>query len=267
MKKVDNIFVVLTYRNTEDLKEFIQSVNKNVKNYKIIIINSFYDEESKIQFEKIAREYNCDFLNIENKGYSYGNNRGIEYANQYYDYKFLIISNPDIIIRRFSTSRFHNGDIFCGYIKTRDNKMQNPMLVKENKISDYLIYRSYIKKKKIYFILGILINKVIRNLYLIYMKFCNRDFYRIFQAHGCFIVFSRKSIDDLREVFDEKIFLFGEEGILAQRCKRKEINIYFTPYISCYHKEDGSMRLSNRNLNLDYKESNIYYYEKYCKKK
>lgn len=263
MKKIDYIFIVLTYRNTDDLTDFIKSVQKKIKNFKIIIVNSYFDENSKSKFQEIANKYDCDFINVENKGYSYGNNKGIEYANEMYDYNFLVVSNPDIVIEHFDISKLKKTDIYCGYIHTRDNKMQNPMLVIENRFSDYLIYKGFKSNKQIYCMLGILINKIIRQMFLLKITVYKKDIYKIFQAHGSFIVFSKDSINKLKYIFDENVFLFGEEGILAKRCKQKNISIYFTPLIKCFHKEDGSMKLSNRNLNSDLKKSNIYYYEQY----
>lgn len=48
----------------------------------------------------IAKKLGCSFINVENKGYGFGNNRGIEYANKYFDYEFLIVSDPNIIIKK-----------------------------------------------------------------------------------------------------------------------------------------------------------------------
>lgn len=51
-------------------------------------------------------------MNVENKGYSYGNNRGIEYCHNNYEYDYIIISNPDIIIKKFDFKvKKTNGDI------------------------------------------------------------------------------------------------------------------------------------------------------------
>ncbi len=50
------------------------------------------------KIEKISFDHSYDFINIENRAYSYGNNIGIKHANEKYNYKYLVISNPDIII-------------------------------------------------------------------------------------------------------------------------------------------------------------------------
>ena len=68
---------------------------------KVIVVNAYYDKQSSEKFEKLTNEYGADFIEIENKGYSFGNNMGIEYALQHYKFKYLVVSNPDIEIKRF----------------------------------------------------------------------------------------------------------------------------------------------------------------------
>lgn len=101
LKTIKNIFVVVVYRNTLDIIDFLKSVNDKVIDYKVIIVNNYFDNETKEQFEQIAKENNCDFINCENRGYGAGNNTGIRYAMKNYDFDFLTISNPDIIIQSF----------------------------------------------------------------------------------------------------------------------------------------------------------------------
>lgn len=272
--KCKNIFVVLTYINSDDLQDFVNSVKKNVEDYKVIVVNSFHDEESKKRIRDIAIENGCDFINVENKGYSFGNNRGIEYAFENYNFDFLTVSNADIVINRYNTAELPDG-IFAGIIIARDGRQQNPMLVQENHLSEELIYKGFYSNKKSLLLLGLLINKINRMIFLSkYKKKINSDklFYKkIFQAHGSFITFSFSSLKDMwnsndmemNGIFDENMFLFGEEGVLAKRAIRLNIPIYFSNYSICHHKEDGSMRLSKINLEGELKKNNIYFHKLY----
>ena len=98
------IFVVLTYRNTEDIIDLLDSMKRQVEDYKVVVVNSFYDEETATIIESIAKKYDAVFINVENKGYSYGNNRGIEYALKNYAFEWLVIANPDTVIKKFDFS-------------------------------------------------------------------------------------------------------------------------------------------------------------------
>ncbi|WP_019231899.1 glycosyltransferase family 2 protein [Streptococcus massiliensis] len=149
-KVIKNIFVVLTYRNYEDLQDFIDSVNDRVKNYKIIVVNSFFDDDSMEIIKNIALSNNCEFLNIPNKGYSFGNNVGVRYALENFRFEHLVISNADIIVQNFDTSQLEQGNIYCGELITLRGNNQNPMIIYDNKISDWLIYKGY-KKIKSFF--------------------------------------------------------------------------------------------------------------------
>lgn len=39
----ENIFVVLVYRNTDDLKAFLKRTREKVKDYKVVVVDAYYD--------------------------------------------------------------------------------------------------------------------------------------------------------------------------------------------------------------------------------
>ena len=86
-KEYDVIFVLLTYKNHLDLINFFDST-KNIVNsiYKVVIVNSFYDAITSQNIQKIANEFDSDFVEVENKGYGTGNNYGINYVGFGYEY-------------------------------------------------------------------------------------------------------------------------------------------------------------------------------------
>ena len=99
MRKIDVeiVFVVLVYRNIDDLQNFIINTKSKVKcNYKIIVIDAKYSDEVSKDIENICFQNKLVYIQIDNKGYGYGNNVGIEYANNMYEYKYIIICNPDV---------------------------------------------------------------------------------------------------------------------------------------------------------------------------
>ena len=258
------VFIVLTYRNVEDVRGFLKSLENCTESYKTIIVNSFFDEKCKNEIEKVALQYECYFVNVPNKGYGAGNNFGIELARKKYKFDYLVISNPDIVIKKIVIPRQTEKAIFCGKILNLHGKKQNPMLVLENKVSEVLIYKGMKKDYKLLLYLGIGINKILRILFNIKISLSSHDFHQIFAAHGSFFVVTEKALDVLIPLFDENIFLFSEEHVLAKKAKRKNIPIYYTKTIECQHKEDGSMQLWDGSINEELKKSVIYCYEKYC---
>lgn len=265
MQHFKYVIVVLVYRNTRDILDFIKSVKKAMNSFQIIMVNSFFDEKSKSDFEEIAKAYHCDFVNVENKGYSYGNNCGIRFAKSHYSFDYLICSNPDIVIREFNPDimKKYPGQIYGPDIMTKSKRKQNPMMVKYNKFSYFMIYHGYRQNIRFFIFMGMGINKVFRILAQVYMKLFHIRDIRVFQLHGSFLIFSKEYVLKNEQVFDENFFLFGEEGVLAVRAARAGTNLYYSKDMKVFHKEDGSMKLFTGNLDGEVKKSNLYFYENY----
>ena len=264
-------FVILVYRNTTDLIDALESIKIFCEDYAAVIVNSYYDEATQMEFERIAKQYQCEVIKVENKGYSYGNNRGIEYFNSHYEYDYMIISNPDIIIRKFSLNSIKlRGDVPAVYapvIRTKTGKIQNPFLAVKNDLAEMMIYQGFKENKRYLINMGVGMNKIIRLIFhdLLINK-GKKDLHSIYAAHGSFLIVSRRAVELLGNVFDENMFLFAEENCLACRLYKLQIPMYMTTDIEILHKEDGSMKLTDINQYEIVRQSMIYYYEKYVKK-
>ena len=245
------------------------SVNEKVSSCKCVIVNAYYDDDSQYEVERIADLFGCDFISIENKGYSYGNNRGMEYALNHYDFDYIVVSNPDVVIEKFD-DRFLDKDfeydIIAPNIIAASGHSQNPAFVRRSFLAEYLIYKGYKKDRKLYLISGLLISKIMRVLTLSIKRISQKHIFDIYCAHGSFLLLSRSLIVKLAPVYDENIFLFGEEGVLAYKSKKDLFKTCYSDYIIIKHKEDGSMKLSNLSINGEMRKSNIYFYENYLNK-
>ncbi|MGG3689497.1 glycosyltransferase family 2 protein [Caldifermentibacillus hisashii] len=269
MEKFDVIFCVVTYKNYNDLTEFIDSLNNNNINfsYKIIVVNNFADEASLNSIKELCTSQNCDFIENENNGYSHGNNLGIEYAQLNYSFEYLIVCNPDTTIKQFDFNNLKGQEkkIIAPEIICLNGKRQNPMYYKYMPLSEKIVYLGYKNRKKHLLLLGLLFNKVTKFLHTFLFDKSKKNNKKIYACHGSYIIFSHYAIDRLFPVFDEGIFLFCEESDLAMKAKEKDIDIIFNKDIIVYHKEDGSMSLSSKNLNEIQRKSYLYYYEKWHK--
>lgn len=265
-KHYDDIFVVLTYRNTEDIWDFLKSVKEKVKNYHVIIVNSFYDEESEREFAEIAKKNDCDFLSVENKGYGYGNNRGVEYAKEHYEFDRVIISNPDIIIKRYEPELncFPDDGLIGGKITNLQGKKQNPLRVNGSWLTTNAAYCYYCKNNSLFFAVGVIWAKILRWMVVCFKR---NKATKVYAVHGSFLVIPQSVLEQLDIVFDENIFMFNEELDVAARLKIRGIPIYYVPQIEVLHKEDGSIKLSNLNSKEKMKISCEYVYNKHWRKK
>ena len=265
-ENVDIVFIVLVYRNHKDLIDFLESTKKIDVSNRTIVVNAFYDEKSRKKIENIADQYNCEFLNIPNKGYSYGNNFGIKYAVERFYYKYIVISNPDIVIKNFpSDLSILQADIIAPKTIAASGKNQNPMIVKENLVSERLIYNGFKHNSKLLLVCGITINKIIREFFI---RLFGKKTMSIYAAHGSFLFLSNNAISVLEGApYDEKMFLFAEESVLAIKAKKHGLVTKYMPSICVNHKEDGSMKLGDFSINQELANANIYYYETYRMKR
>lgn len=266
MKKTDLVFVVLVYRNAEDLENFIKSVENTVKgmHFDIVVVNSYFDKKSEEEIRKVTERYHHTFLNVENKGYSFGNNFGIDYVINHYEFKWLIVSNPDILVEKFDLSNysFEKNEILGPYIVTSNGKMQNPHWYRENHFSEKLLYKAFRNENRYLLYAHLLIQKIPKILLHVKMKIFNTRS-RVFAVHGSFIIFSYHTIEKIKHPFDEDMFLFAEENHLAHLAKKNEIEVWVVPEIRVRHLEDGSVGVADINVKSNTRESVITYYEKW----
>ncbi len=258
------IICILVYRNTEDILECILSIKNNIKDFKIVIVNSYYDDITQRLFKQIAENNNCDFINVPNKGYGYGNNKGISHCLKCYKFDYLIVSNPDIVIHKFD-DRYLNKYSDCvvaPLITTIKGKSQNPYWYKKNNFSERLIYLGMKKQNRQVLYFGLGLNKLIREIALFLFKHSSKHQMIVYAAHGSFCMFPYTMFQLLGLPFDEKMFLFAEEAYLAHLLEDNKIKVILTKDIKILHKEDGSIGLAHIDEASELRKSIIYYYEK-----
>lgn len=248
----DFVFVVLVYRNTKDLEDFFSHFN--IPKSKIIVVNSFYDETSRKVFEDIAEKNGADFLNVPNKGYGAGNNRGCEYALEHYDFKYLVISNADVEIVSLKVSYLSPTRITAPKIVTLSGKRQNPHQPWLIRSYEKLKYRTFLKRKKRLLRLIVAPARILRELFL----FFHRQG-KIYCAHGAFVILPNQILKQISPIYNEKMFLFCEEDHLAQLAKSRGITIYYDDRMEVLHHEDGSTSSLNDTFNV-IRQSFIEYY-------
>lgn len=261
-KRLNVVFVILTYRNSDDLSGFIQSVKRECRyNYKIICVNSFYDSKSKEEIEKICINNDVDFLNIENKGYGYGNNQGINFANSNYNFDYLVISNPDIEIKKFSLEKISQNEVIAPKIITLRGIKQNPFRLLSNSYIEKMKYNDFKNNKKLFILLDIVFNKIARTVY----NTINLNGV-VYSCHGSFMILGKKVIDKIdNKLFNDKIFLFTEEDHVAKLMKKNNIKIRYTNNIEVLHKEDGSVKYLDKEIEKITRNSYIEYYNYWYK--
>lgn len=262
----DYVFVVLVYFNVSDVIGFIRSVATIGYNSKIILVNSYSNEEVSNKVNQIARNNGCDFLETENKGYGFGNNIGINYALKNYEFSYLIVSNADVIVKKIGRLPSKNDKVVIGpIIRNKTGKLQNPYLASDSLLRNKIMYFGYKNNSKILLFIGRTLSRITKLLFIICSQ-GNKTEVQTFSLHGCFIIFTRAALSLLYPVFDEQIFLFSEELDLALRARELGIKMVINRKTQILHLEDGSMKYeSDSYLGKIERESFLYVYKKWYK--
>lgn len=269
MKKefYDFVFVVLAYRNSSDLEDFFQSLVDVEGTFKVIVVNSYYDDESLRRIKEVSMKYDAAFISAENKGYGTGNNIGIKYAIDNYEFRYITVCNPDILVNKFSAKdfEFDNSVIVPSVICGRGVD-QNPFLSRRIALRDKLLYKGYISNSRICLFFATLVTRISKVLFILWKNIFNRNNspVKVYAGHGSCLIFPYAVIKDHLPIFDENIFLFHEEQDIANRFRKENISFYYCPKIHIYHKEDGSMDMvPSRVMEGHSKDSFIYVYNKW----
>lgn len=233
-------FVVLVYKNIEVLCDFFESLK--VENSHVIVVNSFYDNESLEKCKEVAYANNADFIPIENKGFGYGNNVGAKYAMDNYEYDYLILSNSDIHVNDLNALEKLKEDsaVIAPYTHLPEGKVQNPNIPWRINCLFGLLKKAYDSNSRKRLAIPHIMTRLSREIFKEYKKIVRKDFYRIYSCHGSFIIFTKKAVDKLFPFFDERMFLYNEELYLAESCRLKGVNIYYCPKIDVLHLEGAS---------------------------
>ena len=251
----DLCFCILMYRNTTDIIDLLDSLRKKLNcTYKVILVDAFYSDEVSDKIKKLSEENNCDYIPIENKGYSYGNNIGMKFILDNYICKKIIVSNPDISVREFDDSILESNEfIIAPKIITSTGKNQNPYYKRYSALKEKCIYFAFKNNNKFLYYIIMAIQKIFKILTFWWQP------KKVYAAHGAFIIFDSERLKKYLPLFDDNMFLFNEEIYLAFKVNHLGETIKYYKKLIVDHKEDGSM-IGVNEFKLA-SESYVYYYE------
>ncbi len=243
MNKILLSIIIVTYKNLEVIKDCLDSINKynDIGNQlEIIVIDNSPDDTYVYNYVK-ENYKEIKIIKNENKGFGHGNNVGVKNSTGNY----ILFLNPDTIlvepIMKFAIKKFEE-----------DSKLElfGVKLVDKNIKSNFSFYFDF-NFKFIYLQLIKLLNKL-----------------NIFIEKKMFIagadIFVRRSTFINVGMFDENIFMYGEEGDLIRRIKLNDENskIKFFKEKKIIHLEGRSSEIKEKATEERLKSS-IYYGKKY----
>jgi GT2 family glycosyltransferase len=257
---VDLLYVVVAYRDDAQLKDMLVSVAKVTPKAAVIVVNNHYSDESTRRIEQLCSEFGCLLIQNTNTGYGPANNVGIKKALEMYEFRYLVVSNPDIVVENLDLAilNAYEGKIIGPRIMTPDGKSQNPYQWKDSIFIPYFL-RLFAHSDIYTFSYLVSIHKAVTGWLMKPVR--GKTSYDVYSLHGCFFVVSRSALDKLLPLFNDEMFLFGEEDYIAKRAKKVGVCSVYVPSLSVVHHRHGSLQFSNLNLRRIMRDSILKVYE------
>lgn len=245
--------IILNYNDYKTTKVMLSVIEKYKEIDKIIVV----DNKSSDNSYNILKEYQSKKIDIiqtdENKGYAYGNNYGIKYALNKYKIDYIIISNPDILVKDKDIK------ILKEDLKDKDISLIAP-IIKE---------RGYIKRgwKQPKYLNDLMSNINFFHKFSDKLLNYNEEHYiaklsKVDVVSGCFFMIKSEALKKI-DFFDEKTFLYYEENIIGKKLKDNNLNTYIDNTVFVTHNLSVSVDKSINTINK-YKilKNSQKYYEK-----
>ena len=256
MKK--NIFLIVNYNDVENTNALIS----NIKDYKILDEIIVVDNCSKDSiYQQLKKNENITILRTKkNNGYGPAINFGLKYCKEKYKDCNIFVSNSDIVIKKEEDLKEliknikDKKEIAIVAPKINQNEEMSfgwkiPSIIDAIIMNIPKLNRKYEKKKILY-------ND----------KFFDQKIKEVEVVSGCFFLTKLSSLEKI-DYFDENIFLYYEENIVAYKLKRLKEKIILNSDIEVFHKHSLTI---NKNINeykklKELKKSQYYFYKSIIK--
>ena len=231
--------IILNYNSKQDTIRYVNEIkNYSVLDTIIVVDNKSTNQDEFVELEQLKSEKTHVIQSDKNGGYSYGNNFGLRYLETLGEYDYVVISNPDVEV---SEEAFKA----CVQELEENEKVAvcSPMMLDGN---GKHIRRSAWKIR----MPGIdMINSSRLNEVLFYPWFKNGEYpeeaykqpkLEVECISGAFFVIRYPLFKEVG-YFDENVFLFYEEDILASKLKKLDYTEMSLNTVSFKHFESQSI--------------------------
>ncbi|MBE6146882.1 MAG: glycosyltransferase family 2 protein [Firmicutes bacterium] len=252
-------FIIINYNDFDSTKKLID----NIKNYsvidKIIVVDNNSTDDSKTRLKKIKLDKLQVIINKDNKGYSYAINVGVKALIKEYKECNIIVSNADISIEK--------EDDLKQLIKRLQKKnigVVAPTILEMGELNrgwknptpfmDSLMNIAYI-------------HRIIRKKYIHYkVDHYKNDTSIVEVVSGCFFLTKSKVLEEIN-FFDEQVFLYYEENILAKKLEEKKLISLIDNTVTILHNHSVTIDKNLKKIKkyTIQRKSQYYYHVTYNK--
>ena len=257
MKPVcDYVVLILNYNTIEDAIAAADSVIKNAESdeYRICIAdNASSNEKDRVTLGQISKKNTITFQLDKNYGYAKGNMKALEQIRERFTPRYLVIMNPDILIKQKGTIEKMIAAVeaapnyVIGAQPLVNNVMSGvPAEMQINirrvpmDVSDVLIYASAVQRK-------------LHPKRLAYMNYVSERPYKDKLYYevpsGAFFLIKDEEFKKAGD-FDVRTFMYCEEPILGYKLKEQGKQFVFVPSLCVDHFHGKSTGTYGQNFKV-----------------
>jgi len=214
--------ILVNYKGYADTIDCVNSLLKiEYANYKIVIVENASSDSDLFRKDQFLNDNTIILYSEENKGFSDGNNIGIEYAKQFNPDYFLLLNNDTIVEPLFLNE----------LVKT----------AKKNKRTGIVTGKIYYyeNRKKLWFSGGQYNRSNGKTSQVLFDNSVEEEMIITF-ASGCLMLVSRECIQKVG-LLDDNYFMYSEDADYCCRVCDAGMNIIWTPRCIIYHKVSASV--------------------------
>ena len=250
-----NGMVIVHYNDLESVTNLIN----NIKTYsvldKIIIVDNNSKKEIVDELKKLENKKIEIVLNNDNKGFSYAINIGCKKLIQELGKCNLIISNADIEI-----NKEEDLEKLLKYLDNEEFGVVAPTVLENGNLN-----RGWKNPTPILDILMnlVYVHRIVRKKHIFYNNEHYNNSYSIVDVvSGCFFLIRSDTLEKIN-MFDENVFLYYEENILAKKIKNINKKIIVINDIKIKHNHSVSIDKNIKKIKkLKLQKKSEYYFQK-----
>lgn len=255
-------YVILHYNSIEETRACVESIRQTsaYADSRIVIVdNASPNGTGKTLADEYASADRTDvLLNDENTGFSRGNNLGYQYIREKYDADYITICNNDVVFPdRDYTEKIEKAQQETGFDVLGPDIFQTTLKIHQSPLGADAPTKRDVKRT-------ILLNTLAKLFFPLFWKlFGEKELSRIRNRKdsvsnwdqeiqdvplmGACLVFSRQFIANHEKAFAPETFLYYEEYLLYQACKKQQLKTIYRPEIQILHNEGRSTATMSAN--------------------
>lgn len=256
--------VVLNYNDAKTTIEFCKKHACYETVDHVLIVDNCSNDNSVEQMEEILSNKVELVVSSKNVGYGAGNNLGIKTLYEKYHSKYILLSNPDVIVEETVLKKMVN--FLCN---NDEYAIVAPFMLNAKKEKQYNTAFRIPEKNEYILSLGILFSKLTKSFYYDNILDIKDEVMTVGSVSGSMFLMDAERMIKYG-MYDENIFLYCEEVTLGLRLQQAGQKVALLPQETFIHNHSVSIsksyksEVSKRKLLL---KSKLYVIKNYYKAK